>query len=751
MKKTKRFAYVGAIALLSVLGFSACSSNDDALVDNNPNYNPETGEVNVDFVFNVSTSNEPTMRMTAANTQATTSEPFRGIANAYLGTFKLGSDGKWFTGGSAADKLHSLGVVISAGGLQPGTEEENLPDNVYQSRRLLQLSLASGTNTLMFWGKAIKNGTDLTQGKVTMNIAEDPSQTMISMNKIIPDEDQPKMTQYQNLMAAVITYIINSSINTNVEFGGVSKPVSLAWKDYVDVTGEENAYVLNKPTKDPSDQTKELSLLGERLAYTFQTLNTIHRSADRNELRAGYGLAISYMITDLMGNINQVISTTPLNMEEAVAQTVAAEIAARVNKFFKLQDGLYKWKGTSDIKSNATFVNTADKSLVQDAIDLNNFPADFNLPLGSVVLNLNIEKKVDNSYSYTYYYQSTVDTYAMGGGTTASTAFDPRNYMYPAELCYFGNSPIRVTDDTKVGRDYPDGVANWDDNNKWSTDWKGDSHVTSSTRSVAMQHNINYGTALLKSQVRYGAKVLQDNNKKLQKEWNNAIEENKTIDVSDRAGHFEMTGILVGGQNPDVGWNYIAKGTSTGFGAMVYDKVDPAIQVPKVDPDGTTGEVSPAVYTLLWDNWDVALNGQKQRDVYVAVEFINRSKDFYGENNLIRNGATFYIVGKLDPNALPSTLSGVTQEQYVADRSLGITWPEKYALPPYGTDGNTIKERRVFMQDYMTSATFVINETSLQHALVSVPDLRSGQISLGLSVDLQWRTGLTFNNVILGQ
>jgi len=750
MKKMKRFAYVGAIALLSVLGFSACSSNDDALVDNNPNYNPETGEVNVDFVFNVSTSNEPTMRMTAANTQATISERFRGIANAYLGTFKLDSDGKWFTGGRVADKLHSLGVVINAGGLEPGTETENLPDNVYQSRRLLQLSLASGTNTLMFWGKAIKNGTDLAQGKVTMNIAEDPSQTTISMNKIIPDEDQPMMTQYQKLMAAVITYIVNSSINTNVEFGGVSKPVTLAWKDYVDVTGEENSYVLHKPTNDPSDQTKELSLLGERLAYTFQTLNTIHRSADRNELRAGYGLAISYMITDLMGNINQVISTTPLNMEEAVAQAVAAEIEARVNKFFELQEGLYKWKGTSDIKSNATFVNTEDKSLIQDAIDLNNFPADFNLPLGSVILNLDIEK-VNNSYTYTYNYQSTVDTYAMGGGTTASTAFDPRNYMYPAELCYFGNSPIRVTDDTKVGRDYPDGVANWDDNNKWSTDWKGDSHVTSSTRSVAMQHNINYGTALLKSQVRYGAKVLQDNNKKLQKEWNNATEENKTIDVSDRTGHFEMTGILVGGQNPDVGWNYIAKGTSTGFGAMVYDKVDPVIQVPKVDPDGTTGEASPAVYTLLWDNWDVALKGQKQRDVFVAVEFINRSKDFYGENNLIRNGATFYIVGKLDPDALPSTLSGVTQQQYVADRSLGITWPEKYALPPYGTDGNTIKERRVFMQDYMTSATFVINETSLQHALVSVPDLRSGQISLGLSVDLQWRTGLTFNNVILGQ
>jgi hypothetical protein len=76
-------------------------------------------------------------------------------------------------------------------------------------------------------------------------------------------------------------------------------------------------------------------------------------------------------------------------------------------------------------------------------------------------------------------------------------------------------------------------------------------------------------------------------------------------------------------------------------------------------------------------------------------------------------------------------------------------------LPPYETAGENIgkciNERRVFIQDYLTSATFVTNETSLQHALVAVPDLRSGQISLGLSVDLAWRTGLTFGEVILGQ
>ena len=85
------------------------------------------------------------------------------------------------------------------------------------------------------------------------------------------------------------------------------------------------------------------------------------------------------------------------------------------------------------------------------------------------------------------------------------------------------------------------------------------------------------------------------------------------------------------------------------------------------------------------------------------------------------------------------------------DLSDGITWPSKYALPPYDDNGNSIHQRRVFIQHYMTTATFVIGQYSLQHALVSVPDLRSSQLSLGLSVDLKWQTGLNFDNIVLGE
>lgn len=781
MKKNYFYALLGAIALTGAVGFSSCSSTEDT-ADVNPNYNPETDEVNVDFVFNVSTSNEATTRMSSANTQATLTQQFRGITDAYLASYSQSADGKYLTDPSVhAGKLFSLGPVVAAGKLNNNLTQASGDVNV--SHRVLQLSLASGTNSLLFWGKAPKTGTDLDQGRVTMDINETPSQTSISMCKIVPSTaytgstiTQAKLSQYENLIAEILTYIINSEIkDQEVSFSSTTKTVTINWKDYVTVTGDANNYTLGTPTKDPSDNTKDLSLLSERLSYTFKQLNTIHA----NELRAGYGKAVSDMMTDLMGNINQVVNATPLNIEEAVAQAVASEIKTRVEKFFNPADE-YNWRGTNAVKTAADFVLSTSKDKVDDGSNLNEFPADFNLPLGSVILELNISAATApaTGYDYTYYYAGTVDTYAMGGGS--STPFNPENYMYPAELCYYGNSPIRVTNETKAPGDYPDGVANWEASTSW-TGWTT-SHVTSSTRSVAMKDNINYGTALLETKVRYGAQTLQDNNAALQSAWSGAVESNNTIDVNTKDDHFVLTGILVGGQNPEVGWNYIAKANTTGFGAMVYDRAKSTItsgessqevsyiQIPKATA-AAGGEASVPMYTLLWDNWDQSLKGQKQRDVYVAVEFKNNSKNFYGENNLIRNGGTFYIVGKLDPNRIPKDFTIPTGETNAgtalsnnvdADKTLyanhldwGITWPTNYALPPYETEGANvgkgIKQRRVFIQDYLTSVTFVIGATSLQHALVAVPDLRSGQISLGLSVDLSWRTGITFGDIVLGE
>ena len=258
-----------------------------------------------------------------------------------------------------------------------------------------------------------------------------------------------------------------------------------------------------------------------------------------------------------------------------------------------------------------------------------------------------------------------------------------------------------------------------------------------------MQQNINYGTAMLKTTVQYGASTLQDNNEAIQKARKGATEPNNTFTPSDDL--FTLTGVLVGGVEPEVGWNYLVKSTSPSWSTYIYDKDLPSQAIP------VSGESTPN-YTLVWDNWNQSLKGGKQNVVYVALEFVNNSgRDFWGMNNLIRAGATFYITGKLDPDvATATTLTalGKTAAEFAADKSLGVVWPDKYALPPYNADGSTIKERRIFIQDYMTIAKFTLGATSLQKAIIAVPDLRSTQISLGLSVDLSWRAGLEFAPVL---
>ena len=159
---------------------------------------------------------------------------------------------------------------------------------------------------------------------------------------------------------------------------------------------------------------------------------------------------------------------------------------------------------------------------------------------------------------------------------------------------------------------------------------------------------------------------------------------------------------------------------------MIYDKVD-RVQITKA------GSVD--IYTLCWDNYDATKQPDKQSDVYIALELLNDTgQDFYGETNMVRNGGTFYLVGKITlknavTESVPSTLS----------RS-------NYHYPPFNPyTGATIDAPRVFMQDYMTIATLTLKKDALKHAYVTVPDLRASQVSLGVSIDVTWESGLQFD------
>ena len=788
MKKLQLLAYAGAIALLST-GITACS--DDNLtqeVTPSPGYNPETGEVTADFVFNVSTGTNGTTRMSSANVQAsintTESETFRGIDNAKLFAYKIKNANNSVKDGwhiaytptsSPVVKMFDLGTIMAAGSITPASTGDKV-----QSRRVVELALPTETNTLLFYGKAIKSGSNQQQGSIEMSVSPDGDLAKHSfrLNKIIPDgsDMQTEFRQSQTLIAAVLTKIIRSSYtNTDaVTVDGKTLPANstIKWSDYVtinrnDPTKPAEISSIVAKTEDPviaqSQSAVSMSNLGEILSQAYVTFNTIYSDGTQSELRAGSGPDIRRMMSDLYTVISTVKNAVPVNLEETIAKRLGQAICDNIESCFDTTS--FSFKTNLSLKSSTGLVGTlSDK--IKDEENMNNFPkGKFNLPYGATILQLTYNS-TSSINAPEYSYMGAVPTYAMGGNSGSTSAFDPSNWVYPAELCYFGNSPVRVTDETKATKDYPDGTTNWmyNGNVKWNG-WTDNGHVLSTTRSVAMRNSVNYANALLKMNVKYGATTLYDNNKKIQHDRTGANEDDNSIDVVS-PGQFELTGIAIGGQNRSVGWNFLPRydqavdGNSVStpqYSCMVYDSDIINTAIPgATSPTG--GSPSYDNYTLLWDNWDDEMYNGSQRTVYVALEFKNNTgKDFWGMNNLIRNGGTFYITGKLDPDAIK--VSGKSLDDIKTDKSLGIDWPTDYEMPPYYTteragsnttlDSKTIKQRRVFMQDYMTEATFVLTENSLKYALVAVPDLRSTQISLGLSVDLKWNKGLVFDDVKL--
>lgn len=722
MKKYFNFAFLSAIALAGTFGLTACSSSDDLAAETNPNYDPNTKEVTVDFVFNVETGAPSTTRMSSSAVQIGTGT-FRGIKDAQLFTYKLADNGKHVSAKTeTANKTYDLNELIAARALNG--------DGTDKSRRVLEMSLPTGTNTLMFWGRAMQGSvpTDKTAGAVYGAIDFAPNSTLanaaFSLTKCVPDDasatGKTALLQYETLIAKVLNDIVQASSTVNVTLGDKTVNKTMAWKDYVNVASDGK---ITMKEKDPStDGSVNMCALGEILANTFISLN----SFQSGELRNGQGKMIALLMGDLKTVMSSITGASATTVEERAAQAVASNIVTIINKYFTTDN---KWDDVNTVKNNSGLTTaTPPTDLSKVTGDLNKFPDGlFHLPPGATVM---VYDAANNSWSY----MSEVPTYAMG---SSSGSFNPDNYMYPAELCYFGNSPIRVTSDSHKKAEYPDGAAEWDNDNYWKTsytpgnntvDWTKDGVVQSTTRSVAMQENINYGTAMLKTTIAYqsGKTSLKDNNSHI-----HSGEADNTIAIS--SNPFTLTGVLIGGQPQTVGWNYIVKTIDPNpFICMVYDRDLSSSAIPT--PAGSEN------YTMVWDNYTTDAT---QNTVYVALELTNNSgQDFWGMNNLIRNGSSFYLIGKLDPNAGRST----------TDLSEGITWPEKYALPPYETTGTnagkTIKVRRVFIQDFMTTANFIIGEESLKKALVSVPDLRASHLSLGLSVDLSWSNGLSFESVL---
>ena len=340
---------------------------------------------------------------------------------------------------------------------------------------------------------------------------------------------------------------------------------------------------------------------------------------------------------------------------------------------------------------------------------LTNFPRDNGLPDGAMQLSFN------NGFSY----KSSANV-----GTTSDLVFDVTKLTYPAALAYFVNTPARATttEISATGANaWPKTVTEWDQ--AWASSGKYNSWtetVNSNSRTVALQYNINYGVACLETtfQCKSGLTELKDN----AGAFGGGTYDNSITIPSEG---FKVTGIIIGGQTQSVNWDFLNP-TTTDRAYAVYDRYMAGNECVYA----IAGTQSVANYTLVFDNY---LNPQSpsttQEAVNIAIELENNSNaEFYGVDGKIAKGQKFYLVAKLDPNNNQngSTASGT------------ITWPENTKSNFPARDVN-----RVFIQDYTTKANFTIN--SLKNAYVTIPDLRASKLQLGLSVDLEWQSGLTYD------
>ena len=472
MKKYFFYAMMSAIALTGAVGISSCSSSDEATADVNPTYDPATGTVTAQFVLNIAsdTKSNNSTRSSATTVQAG-GENFRGIDNTLLFAFQ--TSGKGFVdatiAGREAANRYDLGVVAAAGSL------DNDGNN---SHRILELAMPTGTDAMLFYGKAIKSSTDKDEevGKVTYAI---PASTATGFhfdlnNRVAGNSDRYEYTA--QLLAAIMTKIVNVSGTYNV-----STTTYPSWTGAATLTSTWEG--LN-----PTTQGRTLSPLEEILYKAFTTLTTY----GANELRGGSAKAILTTVKDLYSVTSKVGTATPTSPYEELAKHVAQAINGQITSYFTSTstEGVTGFKGVDQIKTafGTTDWNTNWNVVTDD--ELPTFPVTtFTLPEGAAQLNYTAST---NTFSHKHPGTALLDK--------ANTT-NPEAYQFPAELMYYCNSDVRTSNKEKTSTSgYPNGVANWDDNTKWDSDWNGTS-VTSATRATAMTKNVNYGVAMLKSTV----------------------------------------------------------------------------------------------------------------------------------------------------------------------------------------------------------------------------------------------------------
>ena len=354
--------------------------------------------------------------------------------------------------------------------------------------------------------------------------------------------------------------------------------------------------------------------------------------------------------------------------------------------------------------------NGIDKMLLEklDEFDLgDDFTADANIPDGAAVLKYDATK---HEFSFD-------ETVFIGGGY----AWGPNDYVFPAALWYRVNTGIR--EDAEVQSQNVQGLT-------WkqfiNTAYQASNNaVKASSQSIALVNPLQYAVGNFETQIKFADENMLNVTKTtyvykaheeevtdpvtgetttvtvydLDDEGNPIIEDTQVETTKEvPISGLELTGILVGDQK---GVDWQALPIDDNPAQVIYDT--------KLINTTFGTEFKKACQTLVLETTKESIN--------VALEFVNNTGiDFTGVNGqIIPDGTKFYLIGQLKIKTDPN-------------------WTEE-------TDGK--KDVAIFQQDYKTIAKFTINSL-IDNAYNIVPDLRTPELEFGLSVDLEWQKGYTF-------
>lgn len=270
-------------------------------------------------------------------------------------------------------------------------------------------------------------------------------------------------------------------------------------------------------------------------------------------------------------------------------------------------------------------------------------------------------------------------------------------YNYPASLYYWANAyPVAYTTTP--------GFANWNNGVYGLGDGTDREVITPSTTKIALNKTVNYGVARLDVK----AAIKTADGATIPAGEVNGAPTHVTLDNH----NFVVTGLLVGGLPDQLDWQ-MHPSTGDTYSKVVYDtRLDQANYelTSAVTPDYNS--INPLMYCLLPETADCSGGDLEATGCTpnIALEIRNDGPQFYGlDGNIIPEGGTFYLVGKLT----------------------------------YKADASKLDVVRVLQQDYNTTANLTIS--SLANAYNTVPDLINPRLELALAIDIDWQAGLVLD------